>query len=99
MALVSPAERHQARVPAHLHAGLGKLLGEGYAAVAAEHEDEEVFFLEFAGDLHGGLDVGGRADNRGETGDRAVDEVDAALAEFDVVGPRPARRPRWGRGR
>jgi len=79
-------ERHEARLPAELHAGLGQLFGELHAVGATGHEDIKVFLLQFAGDLDGDLLGGRRADDGREAWRRAIHKFDAAFAHDHVVG-------------
>ena len=85
-----PAEGYQARLPAQLHALFGQLLRELPSVRAAGHQDVEVLLLQLARDSDRDL-VGGRgARDGGEAGRRAVDELDAPLAQNDVRGgPQP----------
>ena len=80
------AERNQAGLPAQLHAGLRQLLGERHAVGVPGDEDVQVLLLQLAGDPHGVLDRRGSADDGGKAGGRAIDELDAALADDHVAG-------------
>ena len=50
------------------------------------HEDVEILLLQLQGDLGGDLLVGRRAHDGGKAWGGAVNKLDAALAEDDVVG-------------
>ncbi len=79
------AEGHQTRLPAQLHAAFHELLGETRAVVVGAHEDVEAPLLELTGDGHGRLDIRGGADDSRKARGRAVDELNSALAQNDIV--------------
>ena len=81
-----PAERHQPRFPAQLHALFGKLFGKLLAVCAPGHENVKIFFLELAGDWHGDLIGGGRAGDGRKSRRCAVHELNAALPHDHVIG-------------
>ena len=91
------AEGHQAGFPARLHAGLVQLLGERNSVGVAGDKHVQVLLLQLAGNADGVFLGWSGAYHRGEAGSRAVDELDAALADDDVGGrsePNPVDRIR-----
>ena len=80
------SEGDQAGRPADLDAGLDQLLGETLAVIFGGHEDVEVLLLELGGDFGGDLLGRSRATDGGKTGGGAVDELDAAFPQDDVIG-------------
>ena len=79
------AEGHDVGVVAHLDAFFLKLVDDAAAVDVAAEEDQDVALLQLAHDLDGDLVRLGAADDGGEAGHAAVDELDAPRAQLDVV--------------
>ena len=79
------AEGHDVGVVAHLDPFLLQLVDDAAAVDVAAEEGEDVALLQLAHDLDGhGVGLGA-ADDGGEAGHAAVDQLDAPRAQLDVV--------------
>ncbi len=79
-------EGNQACRPADLHPLLHQLLGKLLPVILRGHKHVEVLLLQLLGDISRYLISGSRADDGGETGGGAVNELDPPLPQDDVVG-------------